>query len=80
MTIAFVGVPTPEHLSALTTLARKIKDCGHDVLFSSRARYLCLHSPVHRAAIALVRTMQKPSRNDTHLRIAPLGAAAHPVS
>ena len=40
MTIAFVGVPTPEHLSALTTLARKIKDCGHDVLFSSQVSTL----------------------------------------
>jgi hypothetical protein len=68
------------HLSALTTLARKIKDRGHDVLFSSRARSLCLHSPVHRAAIALVRTMQKPSRNDTHLRIARLVGAVGPVS
>jgi UDP:flavonoid glycosyltransferase YjiC (YdhE family) len=77
MKIAFVGVSTPEHLSALTTLARKIKDRGHDVLFSSRARSLCL---VHRAAIALVRTLEKPSRNDPHLRIARLVAAAHPVS
>jgi hypothetical protein len=80
MKIAFVGVSTPEHLSALTTLARKIKDRGHDVLFSSRARSLCLHSPEHRAAIALVRTLEKPSRNDPHLRIARLVAAAHPVS
>ena len=80
MTIAFVGVPTPEHLSALTTLARKIKNCGHDVLFSSRARCLCLHSPRDRAAIALVRAMQKPWRNDTPLRIARLVVATHPVS
>jgi zeaxanthin glucosyltransferase len=36
MKIAFVGVPTPGHLNAMTTLARKIKDRGHDVLFSSR--------------------------------------------
>jgi hypothetical protein len=39
-----------------------------------------LHSPAHRAAIALVRAMQKPSRNDTHLRIARLVAATRPVS
>jgi len=76
MTIAFVGVRTPEHQSAVTTFAPKIKDSGHDVLFRSRARYLCLH----RGAIALVRTMQKPSRNDTHLRIARLVVATDPVS
>jgi hypothetical protein len=35
---------------------------------------------VHRAATALVRTMQKPSPNDTHLRIARLVAAVDPVS
>jgi hypothetical protein len=64
----------------MTTLARKIKDHGNDVLFSSRARYQCLHSPAHPAAIALVRSMKKPSRNDTHLRIARLVAAAHPFS
>jgi hypothetical protein len=34
----------------------------------------------HRAAIALVRAMQNPSRNDTHLYIARLVAATHPVS
>jgi zeaxanthin glucosyltransferase len=36
MKIAFVGVPTPGHLNGLTTLARKMKDRGHDVLFSSQ--------------------------------------------
>jgi len=39
-----------------------------------------LHSQADRAAIALVRAMQKPSRNDTHLRIARLVAATHPIS
>jgi hypothetical protein len=53
--------------------------CCSTVLHCSRARYLCLQSPAHRAAIALVRAMQKPSRNDTHLRIAPLDAT-RPVS
>jgi hypothetical protein len=33
-----------------------------------------------RTTIALVRDMQKPLRNDTHLRIARLVAATHPVS
>jgi hypothetical protein len=102
------GVSTPGHLNAMTTLTRKIKDRGHDVLFSSRicnlahhalktlaytminlrqyglhcsrARYLCLHSPAHRAAIAIVRAMQKPLRNDKHLRIARLVPATHPLS
>ena len=47
---------------------------------TARTRYLCLHSPAHRAAIALVRVMQEPSRNDTRLRIARLVAATRPVS
>ena len=42
--------------------------------------YLYLRSQADRAAIALVRAMQKPSRNDTQLRIARLLAATHPVS
>jgi len=46
----------------------------------SRTRYLCLHSPTHHAAIALVRAMQKPSCNNTHLRIGRLVAATRPVS
>jgi hypothetical protein len=32
MQIAFAGVPTPEHPSALTTLARKIKDRGQCIV------------------------------------------------
>jgi hypothetical protein len=36
MKIAFAGVPTPRHLNALTTLACKMKDRGHDLSFSSR--------------------------------------------
>jgi UDP:flavonoid glycosyltransferase YjiC (YdhE family) len=35
MKIAFAGAPTPGHLNALTTLARKMKGRGHGVLSSS---------------------------------------------
>jgi hypothetical protein len=49
-------------------------------LHCSRARYLYSHSPARRAAIAPVRAMQKPSRNDTHFRIARLVAASHGLS
>jgi hypothetical protein len=36
MKIAFAGACTPGHLNAMTTLARKIKDRWHGLLFSSR--------------------------------------------
>jgi hypothetical protein len=64
----------------LKTLAYTIINLWHYGLHCSRARYLCLHSPADRTAIALVRAMQKPWRNDTHLRIARLVVATHPVS
>lgn len=75
-------VPRYEPYSLCVKEARLHDDQSlrHYGLHCSRARYLCLHSPAHRAAIALVRAMQKPSRNDTLLRIARLVAASHGLS
>jgi hypothetical protein len=36
MKIAFARARTPGHLNAMTTLARKIKDRWHGLLFNSR--------------------------------------------
>jgi zeaxanthin glucosyltransferase len=35
MKIAFLGVRVPGHLNPMTTLARKLKARGHDVVFLS---------------------------------------------
>jgi zeaxanthin glucosyltransferase len=35
MKIAFLGVRVPGHLNPMTTLARKLKTRGHDVVFLS---------------------------------------------
>jgi zeaxanthin glucosyltransferase len=35
MKIAFLGVRVPGHLNPMTTLARKLKGRGHDVVFLS---------------------------------------------
>ena len=79
MTCCLVPRYEPTHY-VLKTLAYTMINLRHYGLHCSRARYLCLHSPTNRAAIALVRAMQKPWRNDTHLRIARLVAATHSVS
>jgi hypothetical protein len=63
---------------------QSIRRIDHNVVCSIRparsSAHACLHSPADRAAIALVRAMQKPSRKDTQLRIVRLVAATHPVS
>ena len=35
MKIAFLGVRVPGHLNRMTTLARRLKNRGHDVVFIS---------------------------------------------
>jgi hypothetical protein len=79
MTCCLVPRYEPAHY-VLKTLAYTMIDLQHYGLHCSRARYLCLHSPADRAAIALVHDMQKPWGNDTHLRIARLVVTTHPVS
>jgi UDP:flavonoid glycosyltransferase YjiC (YdhE family) len=37
MKIAFLGVRVPGHLNPMTTLARKLKARGHDVVFLLKA-------------------------------------------
>jgi hypothetical protein len=79
MTCCSVPRYEPAHY-VLKTLAYTMINLRHCRLHCFRALYLCLHSPADRAAIALNRAMQKPWRNDTHLRIARLVVANHPVS
>ena len=72
MTCGLVPRYEPAH-DGLKTLDNTMINLRHCSLHCSRALYLCLHSPADRA-------MQKPWRNDTHLRIARLVVAIHPVS